>query len=80
MMAGILFSDGAFTGVSSGATLSVAAALGPTGYSVKDGAVGEAVEWCWRTQGADIISLSLGGEADPSMAIGGPTVTSVQHA
>ena len=42
MMAGILFSDGAFTGVSSGATLSVAAALGPTGYSVKDGAVGEA--------------------------------------
>lgn len=80
MMAGILFSDGAFTGVSTGATLSVAAALGPTGYSVKDGAVGEAVEWCWRTQGADIISLSLGGEADPSMAIGGPTVTSVQDA
>ena len=80
MMAGILFSDGAFKGVSVGATLSVAAALGPTGYSVKDGAVGEAVEWCWRTQGADIISLSLGGEADPSMAIGGPTVTSVQDA
>ena len=80
MMAGILFSEGAFTGVSTGATLSVAAALGPTGYSVKDGAVGEAVEWCWRTQKADIISLSLGGEADPTMAIGGPTVTSVQDA
>ena len=80
MMAGILFSDGAFNGVSTGATLSVAAALGPTGYSVKDGAVGEAVEWCWRTQGADIISLSLGGEADPTMVIGGPTVTSVEDA
>ena len=80
MMAGILFSKGAFKGISTGATLSVAAALGPTGYSVKDGAVGEAVEWCWRTQGADIISLSLGGEADPNMAIGGPTVTSVRDA
>ncbi len=77
MMAGILVSSGAFQGVAVGATLSVAAALGPTGYSVKDGAVGEAVEWCWKTQEADIISLSLGGEADPNIAIGGPTVTSV---
>ncbi len=80
MMAGILFSNGAFKGISTGSTLSVAAALGPSGFSVKDGAVGEAVEWCWRTQGADIISLSLGGEADPTMAIGGPTVTSVEDA
>ena len=80
MMAGILVSSGAFEGAATGVTLSVAAALGPTGYSIKDGAVGEAVEWCWKTQQADIISLSLGGEADPSIAIGGPTVTSVEDA
>jgi serine protease AprX len=80
MMAGILVSTGAFEGAATGATLSVAAALGPTGYSIKDGAVGEAVEWCWKTQQADIISLSLGGEADPNIAIGGPTVTSVEDA
>jgi len=80
MMAGILVSSGAFEGAATGATLSVAAALGPTGYSIKDGAVGEAVEWCWKTQQADIISLSLGGEADPDIAIGGPTVTSVEDA
>ena len=80
MMAGILLSSGAFEGAATGVTLSVAAALGPTGYSIKDGAVGEAVEWCWKTQQADIISLSLGGEADPSIAIGGPTVTSVEDA
>lgn len=80
MMAGVIVSTGAFQGVAVGVTLSVAAALGPTGYSVKDGAVGEAVEWCWKTQEADIISLSLGGEADPNIAIGGPTVTSVTDA
>jgi subtilisin family serine protease len=80
MMAGILVSTGAFTGISTGSTLSVAAALGPTGYSVDDGAVGKAIEWCWKTQRADIISLSLGGEADPRIEIGGPSVTAVEDA
>lgn len=80
MMAGLLIAEGAFQGGAPGVTLSVAAALGPTGYSIDDSAVGEAIDWCWRVQKADIISLSLGGEADPSMAISGPTVSAVEDA
>ena len=80
MMAGLLIAEDAFQGGAPGVTLSVAAALGPTGYSIDDGAVGQAIDWCWRVQKADIISLSLGGEADPSMAISGPTVSAVEDA
>ncbi|DAC27918.1 MAG TPA: S8 family serine peptidase [Candidatus Thalassarchaeaceae archaeon] len=80
MMAGLLIAEGAFQGGAPGVTLSVAAALGPTGYSIDDDAVGQAIDWCWRVQKADIISLSLGGEADPSMAISGPTVSAVEDA
>ena len=80
MMAGLLVSDDAFLGGSVGITLSVAAALGPTGYSIDDESVGQAIDWCWRIQKADIISLSLGGEADPTMAIRGPTVSAVEDA
>ena len=80
MMAGLLISGDAFQGGATGITLSVAAALGPTGYSIDDDSVGQAIDWCWRVQKADIISLSLGGEADPSMAIRGPTVSAVEDA
>ena len=80
MMAGLLIADDAFQGGAVGITLSVAAALGPTGYSIDDDSVGQAIDWCWRVQKADIISLSLGGEADPTMAIRGPTVSAVEDA
>ena len=80
MMAGLLIADDAFQGGAVGITLSVAAALGPTGYSIDDDSVGQAIDWCWRIQKADIISLSLGGEADPTMAIRGPTVSAVEEA
>ena len=80
MMAGLLIAGDAFQGGAPGVTLSVAAALGPTGYSINDDSVGQAIDWCWRVQKADIISLSLGGEADPTMAIRGPTVSAVEDA
>ena len=58
-MAGILVADGWLKGMAIGVNLLVAKALGADG-SGDDGLVAEAVDWCVE-QGADIVSLSLGG-------------------
>jgi len=58
-MAGILVADGWIEGMATGVDLLVAKALGSDG-SGDDSLVAEAVDWC-VAQGADIISLSLGG-------------------
>ncbi len=58
-MAGILVANGWIEGMATGVDLLVAKALGSDG-SGDDSLVAEAVDWC-VAQGADIISLSLGG-------------------
>lgn len=83
MMAGILVSDGYLKGVAPGVTLGMAAALGDDGDGSNTGdenTVANAIEWCWRTFDADIISLSLGGESNPDSVRDGPTTNAVQLA
>jgi subtilisin family serine protease len=83
MMAGILVSDGYLQGVAPGVTLGMAAALGDDGDGSNTGdenTVANAIEWCWRTFDADIISLSLGGESNPDAERDGPTTNAVQLA
>jgi len=73
MMAGVLVADGHVQGVAQGVTLSMAAALSADGGGENTGdeaIVAQAIEWCWRTQKADIISLSLGGERSGATAEG----------
>lgn len=59
-MSGLIWADGWMKGVSPGVELLVAKAIGSTGEGV-DETIAAAVDWCVE-QGADIISLSLGGE------------------
>ena len=76
MMSGILVASGHLNGVSKNVTLSVAAALGSEreGASIGETSlVADAIEWCWKERGADIISLSLGGMQDPN-STGGSVV------
>jgi serine protease AprX len=83
MMAGILVSDGYLQGVAPGVTLGMAAALGDDGDGGNSGdenTVASAIEWCWKTFDADIISLSLGGESNPDAERDGPTTNAVQLA
>jgi serine protease AprX len=83
MMAGILVADGYLTGVAPGVTLGMAAALGDDGKGGNSGnqnIVASAIEWCWKTFQANIISLSLGGESDPNATSGGPTSNAVKQA
>jgi serine protease AprX len=58
-MAGIIVADGGLNGVSKNVDLLIAKAIDDTGSGTDDG-IAEAVNWC-TTEGADIISLSLGG-------------------
>lgn len=83
MMAGILASDGYLKGVAPGVTLGMAAALGDDGDGGNSGdqnVVASAIEWCWKTFQANIISLSLGGESDPNATTEGPTSNAVKQA
>jgi len=83
MMAGILVSDGHFKGVAPNVVLGMAAALGDDGEGGNSGdqnVVSSAIEWCWKTFDADIISLSLGGESDPNATRDGPTTNAVRLA
>ncbi|MBT4982230.1 MAG: S8 family serine peptidase [Euryarchaeota archaeon] len=83
MMAGILVADGYLQGVAPRVTLGMAAALGEDGSGGNSGdeeLVANAIEWCWRTFEADIISLSLGGESDPEAEREGPTTNAVRLA
>ena len=61
-MAGILVANGWMKGVANDVDLLVAKALGSNG-SGDDGIVAEAIDWC-VSNGAHIISLSLGGAPD----------------
>ena len=58
-MTGIIVSDGGLDGVAKGVDLLVAKAINDEGQGT-DGTVSDSVDWCVQ-QGADIISLSLGG-------------------
>ena len=58
-MTGIIVSDGGLDGVAKGVDLLVAKAIDDEGLGT-DGTVSDSVDWCVQ-QGADIISLSLGG-------------------
>lgn len=59
-MAGIIVADGGLKGVSKGVGLLVSKAIDDEGVG-SDQTVSESVDWCVE-EGADIISLSLGGE------------------
>ena len=83
MMAGILVSNGYLVGVAPGVTLGMAAALDDDGDGSNSGnenSVADAIQWCWDTFDADIISLSLGGESDPDAERNGPTSNAVRLA
>ena len=83
MMAGILVSNGYLTGVAPSVTLGMAAALGDDGQGGNSGdqnIVSSAIEWCWKSFRADIISLSLGGESEGNASTDGPTSTAVSQA
>jgi len=58
-MTGIIVSNGGLDGVAKGVDLLVAKAINDEGQGT-DGTVSDSVDWCVQ-QGADIISLSLGG-------------------
>ncbi len=58
-MSGIFVSDGGLNGISKGAGLLVAKAIDDQGQG-SDSTVSDSVDWCVQ-EGADIISLSLGG-------------------
>ena len=58
-MTGIIVSDGGLDGIAKGVDLLVAKAINDEGQGT-DGTVSDSVDWCVQ-QGADIISLSLGG-------------------
>ena len=58
-MTGIIVSDGGLDGIAKGVELLVAKAINDEGQGT-DGTVSDSVDWCVQ-QGADIISLSLGG-------------------
>ena len=70
-MAGLLVAEGGLTGNAKGVSLLIAKALSKDGQG-EDEWVSNAIEWC-STNGADIISLSLGGAPGiiPSFITGG---------
>ena len=70
-MAGLLGAEGGLTGNAKGVNLLIAKALSKEGQG-EDEWVSSAIEWC-STNGADIISLSLGGAPGiiPSFLTGG---------
>ena len=82
MMAGILAANGNIIGAAPGVQLSVAAALGGVGTndSGLETTVAQAIEWCWKQQNADVISLSLGGEQDQNTTRMSDTESAVQLA
>lgn len=83
MMAGIVAANGYLIGAAPNVVLGMAAALGDDGEGGNSGneqIVANAIQWCWDTFGADIISLSLGGESDPDAPRNGPTVNAVRVA
>ena len=80
MMAGILVANGTFQGAAPRVQLIVAAALGSDGASGSEGAVADAITWCWAEMGAPIISLSLGGKPDIISTFGGRTEAAVEDA
>jgi len=83
MMAGIVAADGYMVGAAPNVVLGMAAALGDDGEGGNTGneeVVANAIEWCWESFEADIISLSLGGVNDPNSPRNGPTVNAVNVA
>jgi len=81
MMAGLLAANGTLRGAAPDVTLLVAVALGDdVASSGTDDRVSRAIEWCWKEQNSDIISLSLGGAADVSNPMGSRTVEQVEMA
>lgn len=80
MMAGILVAQGKFRGAAPDVDLFVAAALDEGGQTRSESVVATAIRWCWSEMGADIISLSLGGEPDPENPLGSQTATAVTDA
>lgn len=83
MMAGIVAANGYLVGAAPNVVLGMAAALGDDGEGGNSGneqIVANAIQWCWETFDADIISLSLGGESDPNAPRNGPTVNAVRVA
>ena len=83
MMAGILVANGQLKGVAPNVVLGMAAALGQDAEgenSGNEGLVADAIEWCWKSFRADIISLSLGGIPDPNSTMEGPSSSAVRQA
>ncbi|HIF46695.1 MAG TPA: hypothetical protein EYQ73_07905 [Candidatus Poseidoniales archaeon] len=83
MMAGILVSNGHLDGVAPNVILGMAAALGEDDEGENSGSedkVADAINWCWKKFGADIISLSLGGVHDPNATTEGPSSNAVRQA
>ena len=66
LMAGLMVANGTYVGAAPEVTLSIALALGPDGGGGKSDRVANAIRWCYITQDADIISLSLGGDPGKS--------------
>ncbi len=80
MMAGILVSKGRFTGAAPNVDLYVAAALDEDGQTRSESVVATAIRWCWSEMGADIISLSLGGEPNHENPLSSQTASAVSDA
>ncbi len=83
MMAGILVSNGHLNGVAPNVILGMAAALGEDDEGENSGSedkVADAINWCWKKFGANILSLSLGGVPDPNATMEGPSSSAVRQA
>lgn len=65
-MAGIIASKGGVGGIAKGSNYLVAKGIDGSGSGTDEG-IAEAVDWC-SAQGADIISLSLGGDQGPGLS------------
>lgn len=65
-MTGIIASKGGVGGIAKGSELLIAKGIDDSG-SGTDESIAEAVDWC-SAQGADIISLSLGGDQGPGLS------------
>ena len=65
-MAGIIASKGGVGGIAKGSELLIAKGIDDSGSGTDEG-IAEAVDWC-SAQGADIISLSLGGDQGPGLS------------
>ena len=65
-MTGIIASKGGVGGIAKGSELLIAKGIDDSGSGTDEG-IAEAVNWC-SAQGADIISLSLGGDQGPGLS------------